>query len=231
MKGIIIDDDSTIRVLLKEYCLIQKNIEIINDFDNSVEALNFLSKNNVDVVFLDIHMPMLSGIEIVNSLVHPPKIVMVTSDSDFAIDAFKFPFIIDYLLKPLSYSRFLLAIQKLQNEFDKHATNIHSKEERSLFVNSNGRTVKLDFVDIDFVEANSDYVNIYTENKRYIVNSTLKNILSKLPSVDFIQVHRSYIVNVTKIVEIEDNTLVIGKKLIPVSKSNKANLLNKLNVL
>jgi two-component system response regulator LytT len=229
MNGIIIDDDSTIRILLREYCKLHENINILEEFGNGIEAFNYLKTNKVDLVFLDIHMPILTGVDLVKSLTNIPNIIMVTSDPDFALDAFQYTNIIDYLLKPLTYSRFSLAIQKITSIQNTVLKDNKSKE--SLFVISQGRNIKLMFDDIEFIEANSDYVNIKVESKKHIVNSTLKNIKQKLPEINFIQVHRSFIVNINKVSELEDNTLIIGKSLVPVSKSYRNDVLSKLNFL
>lgn len=231
MQGIIVDDDSTIQLLLKEYCSIHPEFEIIKIFNNAVEALKYLQNENVDFMFLDIHMPYITGIELLESLKNPPKIIMVTSDPNFAIDAFQHAAIIDYLLKPLSYSRFLLTLEKLKSLKKENNTSAKATEKNSLFVSSNGKMIKILFKEITYIQANGDYVDIYTLNKRHIIHSTFKKIKVKLPGSIFFQVHRSYIVNIDRFSEIEDNCIIIERKVIPISKTYRTGLYQKLNML
>ncbi|MFV1884953.1 MAG: LytR/AlgR family response regulator transcription factor [Balneola sp.] len=227
MKCIIIDDEKTARMALRKLCERTGAIEIMNEFENPADALAFIHQNELDFIFLDIHMPELTGSEFVKSVSELPDVIMTTTDTSFALEAFEYN-VIDYLIKPITMPRFLKAFEKLK------AKKLETAEELktdSIFVNINSRLVKLNFDDIQVIEAKGDYVQIKTEDKKYTVHITMKKIEEKLPGSAFLKVHRSYIINLNKIVDIEDNSILIAEEIIPISRGNKEALLSKLNML
>lgn len=235
MKGIIIDDEITSRIIIMQVAESIPNLDIVNDFSNPLQAIKYLNKNKVDVIFLDIHMPDFTGFDFIESIKNPPKIVLTTSDRNFALEAFEYKFVVDYLLKPIEFNRFKKTIDKL-NTFNLVDGNIkiHKENENvveSLFVNIDRRLVKIDLSSIDVIEAKGDYIKVKTETKNYIVHSPLKRIEEKLPNDKFLKIHRSYIININKIVDIQDNSVLIKRDVIPVSKVNRNELRNRLNLL
>lgn len=235
MKGIIIDDEITSRIIIMQVAESIPNLDIVNDFSNPLQAIKYLNKNKVDVIFLDIHMPDFTGFDFIESIKNPPKIVLTTSDRNFALEAFEYKFVVDYLLKPIEFNRFKKTIDKL-NTFNLIDGNIkiHKENENvveSLFVNIDRRLVKIDLSSIDVIEAKGDYIKVKTETKNYIVHSPLKRIEEKLPNDKFLKIHRSYIININKIVDIQDNSVLIKRDVIPVSKVNRNELRNRLNLL
>tara|TARA_B110000879_G_scaffold41896_1_gene59070 strand:+ start:3131 stop:3838 length:708 start_codon:yes stop_codon:yes gene_type:complete len=235
MKSILIDDEVMALEILKKLCSKVKELEVVATFSNAIDAIKYLNSNQVDLIFLDIHMPDFSGFDLVKTLKNPTNVIVTTSEKDFALEAFEHDFIIDFLVKPLSQSRFLKAIQKtkIQKEIPK-LKNDFSEENTLLdvlYANVNRRLIKIDISSINLVEANGDYINVKTSKKNYVIHSTLKKIENKLPSNLFVKVHRSYLINIKKIVDIQDNSVLIEKEIIPVSRINKPELLRRLNLL
>jgi len=233
MNCIIIDDDSTARLIVRQLCEKAGTLNIIEEFDSAIEAIKFLNTNSVDVIFLDIHMPTFSGFDFIKTLKNPPKIILTTSDKSLALEAFEYDCIIDYLLKPITLDRFKKAIHKLSlfNTETTQESNAEVKIINYLYVNVNRKLVKIHIPDIYLIEAKGDYIKIQTEEKNYIVHSTLKKIESKLPGELFFRVHRSFIINISKIIDIEDNSVLIAQNVIPISRSNKGELMKRLNLL
>ena len=232
LKAIVVDDDNSSRSQLVAMLEKLDDITIISEFNNAMDSISFMKRNECDVVFLDIEMPEMTGIELVKSLENLPQVVFFTSNPSYALECYEYN-VTDFLSKPVEFPRLLTCIKKVQDRYE--ALNLKnssvSQEERSLFIKSDSRFVKLDFDEILYIEASGDYVIFKTEAKSYIVHSTLKNIIKTMPEDQFIRVHRSYVVNKNKIVDIEDMSLVIGKKVIPISRSQKDPLMNSLNLL
>ena len=234
MNCIIIDDDATARLIISQLCNNSKQISVLEEFSSAIEAIKYLNSNDVDAIFLDIHMPSFSGFDFIKTLKSPPKIVLTTSDKNFALEAFEYDCVVDYLVKPITKERFEKSILKLTNIKDtKIITKLNpSKDESSfIYVSVDRRLVKINIPDIFFVEAKGDYISIKTAQKNYIVHSTLKKIEDKLPSSLFLRIHRSFIINISEIIDIEDNSVLIQKSVIPISRSNKSELMKRLNLL
>ncbi|PQJ81655.1 LytR/AlgR family response regulator transcription factor [Polaribacter glomeratus] len=234
MNCIIIDDEQMARVIVRTLCNQVTSLNILQEFTNAIEAIKFLNENHVDLIFLDIHMPNFSGLDFIKTLKDPPKIIFTTSDPKFAMEAFEYDFIVDYLLKPIELPRFEKAIvkaEKLQLIKTEITTKKDSELKNDFYVNIDRRLIKIDLSSIYLIEAKGDYINIKTEDKNYVVHSTLKKIEEKLPDSLFLKVHRSYIINVKKIIDIEDNSVLIKKDVVPVSRSNRPELMKRLDLL
>jgi DNA-binding LytR/AlgR family response regulator len=238
MRCLIIDDETTARAIISHLCSQVDSLEVVGEFPNAIEAIKFLNKNSVDLIFLDIHMPDFTGFDFIDTLKSPPRIVLTTSDKEFAIEAFSYECIVDYLVKPVALPRFLKAIQKVEGALKaapakaipvaQGATNSFGKE---LYVNIDRRLIKIDFESIFLIEAKGDYIQIKTDEKNYTVHSTLKKIEDKLPEELFLKVHRSYIINIKRIIDIEDNSVLIARDVIPISRANRPELMKRLNLL
>lgn len=242
MKCIIVDDEATSRLVIEQLLKDYPNIDVAASLESSVEALKYLNQNEVDLIFLDIHMPAFSGMDFIQTLSNPPYIIMITSDANYALKAFEYDFIVDYLQKPIMPNRLTKAMQKLEkvasgnqgNDKIKGLNNADISDDSSnteLFVNIDRRLIKIEMDNIYLIEAKGDYILIKTLGKNYTVHTTLKKIEEKLPNHIFLKVHRSYIINTTKIVDIEDNSILIEKDVIPVSRSKRPLLMERLNLL
>ena len=234
MNCIVIDDEKMARVIVKTLCNQLNSLNLLEEFSNAIEAIKYLNENDIDLIFLDIHMPNFSGLDFIKTLKDPPKIIFTTSDPKFAIEAFEYDFIVDYLLKPIELPRFEKAIKKAEKQLAAQInleTQVEPELKNDFYVNIDRRLIKIDLPSIYLIEAKGDYINIKTEDKDYVVHSTLKKIEEKLPDSLFLKVHRSYIINVKKIIDIEDNSVLIKKDVIPVSRSNRPELMKRLDLL
>ncbi len=238
MNCIIIDDETTARVVINQLCSNIAMLNVVEEFPNAIKAIKYLNQNNaIDLIFLDIHMPEFTGFDFIQTLKNPPKIILTTSDTNFAIEAFEYDCIVDYLVKPITQARFEKAVQKIKNTpITKQQTEIttdktETTSEKELYINIDRRLIKIDIASIYLIEAKGDYINVKTEHKNYTVHSTLKKIEEKLPETLFLKVHRSYIINIKKIIDIEDNSVLIKKDVVPVSRSNRPELMKRLNLL
>ncbi|MCA0131604.1 LytR/AlgR family response regulator transcription factor [Winogradskyella alexanderae] len=236
MNCIIIDDEATARAIIAQLCTNIPELNVLEEFPNAIQAIKYLNQNEVDLIFLDIHMPDFTGFDFIETLKNPPKIILTTSDPNFAIQAFEYDCIVDYLVKPIGLERFSKAIQKAEavkgtTKPKGDSNKIETSSGNDLYVNIDRRLIKIDIPSIYLVEAKGDYIQVKTEDKNYTVHSTLKKIEEKLPDHLFLKVHRSYIINVDKIIDIEDNSVLIKKDVIPVSRSNRPELMKRLNLL
>ncbi|MFV8380022.1 LytR/AlgR family response regulator transcription factor [Flavobacterium sp. LB3R33] len=235
MNCIIIDDEEMARAIMTEMVSRYPELKLIQEFPNAIQAMKFLNNFEVDLIFLDIHMPDFTGFDFIQSIKNPPKVILVTSDKNFAIEAFEYECIVDYLVKPISEDRFQKAIQKA-NSFKVTSKSSELKPNvednaNEFYINIDRRLIKIEIASVNIVEAKGDYIHIKTESKNYVVHSTLKKIEDKLPKDLFLKVHRSFIINTKKIIDIEDNSVLIAKDVIPVSRANRPELMKRLNLL
>jgi DNA-binding LytR/AlgR family response regulator len=238
MNCIIIDDESAARAIIEKLCENISNLNVIDQFSNAIEAIKYLNENSVDLIFLDIHMPDFSGFDFIKTLKDPPNIIVTTSDKNYALEAFEYEFIVDYLVKPVVLERFEKAVLKVEKNSKKAISSNpvsdaveDKKRDDVLYVNIDRRLIKIDIPSIYLIESKGDYIKVKTEDKNYRVHSTLKKIEEKLPSNLFLKIHRSFIINIKKIIDIEDNSVLIKKDVIPVSRSKRPELMERLNLL
>jgi len=235
MNCIIIDDEEMARAIIAQFITNYSDINIVSQFSNALQAIKYLNQNSVDLIFLDIHMPDFTGFDFIQTIKNLPKVILVTSDKNFAIEAFEYESIVDYLVKPITKDRFLKAVEKAnthhKNAVLKENTAVAEDSVKEFYVNIDRRLIKIEMASVNVVEARGDYIHIKTEGKNYIVHSTLKKIEDKLPKDLFLKVHRSFIINTKKIIDIEDNSVLIFKDLIPVSRANRPELMKRLNLL
>ncbi|QTD38744.1 response regulator transcription factor [Polaribacter batillariae] len=232
MNCIIIDDDASARLIIRQLCK-QTKLKVKEEFSSAIDAIKYLNSNSIEVIFLDIHMPTFSGFDFIKTLKISPQIILTTSDKTFALEAFEYDSVVDYLLKPIKLERFLKTTAKLcKTSTNKNVNESLIVENKDfIFVHVDKRLVKIDVPEILLIEAKGDYIKIKTAKKNYIVHSTLKKIEEKLPLQMFMRIHRSYIINTSKIIDIEDNTVLIEKHVVPISRSHKSKLMEKLNLL
>jgi DNA-binding LytR/AlgR family response regulator len=227
MNCIIVDDEELSQLMLQKCVQQVRALNLVGVCSDAIEASEMLKKEQVDLVFLDIEMPNMSGIDLVRNF-DVPQVIFITSKTEFASEAFELD-VTDYIVKPVELPRFLKAVNKARDNYDNSTTEVKGSY---VFVKHDSRYIKVKMDEIMHIEALADYVNIFTvDGDRHTILSTMKAIERKLPDSDFVRVHRSYIVRIDKIKEIEDNTVVLGEKLIPVSRSYKENLMSHLRML
>jgi DNA-binding LytR/AlgR family response regulator len=223
--SIIVEDLHSAAILLQRHCERCGIIDVLAHFTSAEEALYFLSTHPVDLIFLDVEMPGKSGFDLMDILQTKPMIILTTADTSYAYNAFEYH-VTDFLHKPFTYQRFLDSIKKLDK------SNISSTSVESfIFIKVNGKLVKINYADILYIESLGDYVKFVTPQKKYITHNTIKNLEATIHSTDFLKVHRSFIVNINAIDDVQDNNLLISGGFIPVSKANKSKLVQKLKVV
>lgn len=227
-KCIVVDDDEMSRNLIRHYVGKTNFLNFVQEFSNAIEASNFLKENDVDIIFLDVKMPEMTGMEFIQTLEKDYEVILITSASDYAVEAFERS-VTDFLVKPAEYPRFLQASQKAKRNIDKQREQAGDQTE--LYVRSDSKLVRIPLDAIFYVEALADYVIIHTPEKKHIVHFTMKGIENRLPAKRFARIHRSYIVNTGKIESLEDNSILINKKYIPIGASYKDSLMERLNLL
>lgn len=219
---IIIDDEPSSLSILRNYIEKVDFIVLIAEFSNAIDALNYLSKNGeVDLIFLDINMPKISGLSFYKSLQNPPSVIFTTAYSEYAVEAFNVS-ALDYLLKPFSFDRFLTAVNKLIHQKSKET----KQETKPLFIKSDKKIHKVLPEAITYIEAYGDYVKIHLEDSFLLTYNTFKNVLAELPSI-IVKVHKSYAVNITKAHSIEGNQVVVNQQKIPIGNTYKNDFLER----
>jgi len=231
MKCIVLDDDKVSRLLIEKYVKKTKFLEFLGAFANPIEALNFENLQDVDLIFVDIEMPEMTGLEFMKSFKVMPLVIVISAKDKYAVDALDLD-AVDYLLKPIEYPRFLKAVNKAK-EFHKGTIN---KEEMGIFIKDGSTNlIRLKFEKIVWIEALENYVLIYAEDEKHTIHFTMKSIETQLPENQFIRIHRSYIINMDRIQAIEDNYVIImyngRKKSFPIAKSMKDNLMKKIKII
>lgn len=229
MNCIIVDDEEMSRNIVKHFVEQTTSLHLLHTFSDAIEASNFLQDNLVDIIFLDIEMPQMSGMELLKVLTVKPEIILITSKTDHAIEAFEYS-VTDYMVKPITYPRFLQAIAKVKDKIDARTTTVQEPP-IDIYIRTDSKIVKVNLKDLLYVEALADYVMLHTPTNRYIAHSTMKGIERKLTPKEFIRIHRSYIVNMAKIDAIEDLSVLINKKYIPIGTSYKDSFIKRLNIL
>jgi len=231
MRCLIVDDEEMSRKNLQLLCEKIEDLEVEGLCSSALEAFQRLQKEAVDLLFLDIEMPGLSGIELVKSGSKLPQVIFTSSKTDYAAEAFDLQdIVIDYIIKPVTLPRLIKALERVKKSGNS-IKNANTPASNFIFIKTDKRLVRIDLEELLYVETVGDYVLFKTKDQQHIVHSSLKGIDEKLQHENFIKVHRSYIVNLTKIVDIEENTIVIDKKVIPVSRAHKSLLMQKINLI
>lgn len=235
LNSIIVEDNNTARIALERLCQNHKAINQIASFNKATDALVFLENNEVDLIWLDVEMEGMNGFEFLNELAVLPAVIMTTASKEYAYEAFQYS-IADYIHKPITKPRFNMAVEKVLERLNPSKKDINtdlpesSNEGDNIYVKIDRKFVRIRKSDISYIENLGDYVKIFTETESFIVLTVLKNLEKKLGH-DFFRVHRSFIVNLNKILDVDENNLVIKNKVIPISRRQKAEFLQRLNIL
>lgn len=202
-------------------------LALVGECTNCIDAINFLNREKVDLILLDIEMPEMSGLDMIRQISNSPLVILTTAKSDYAVEAFEQK-VIDYLIKPVTLPRFIKSIERARELFE--GASLYSKPNDSFFVRHDGTWVKIVFDEILYIQALGDYATIYTTTAKYTIHATMKAIDEKLPPSKFQRVHRSYIVAVAQISQLNDNMVTIAGKQVPIAESYKPQLLEKLDL-
>ena len=233
IRCIIVDDEELAQNVLEKYISSLPWMDLLHKFDNVIETIAYLRDNTVDLMFLDIRMPELSGLKMLSTLKDPPKVILTTAYSEYALESYKYA-VVDYLLKPVEFDRFLIAVNKVSKQIQLESSlKVHLQKSappvKYLFVYQDQNTYKIDFEDILYIKAEGNYISIKTKDKKFITRETMKDIEKRLDDNVFVRVNKSYIVSILKIMRLFGNTIVIAGEKIPIGTIYKMKLFEKLN--
>ncbi|MFC1724608.1 LytR/AlgR family response regulator transcription factor [candidate division KSB1 bacterium] len=231
IKCMIIEDESLAQEVLEQYISSLSILKLVKTCSDALEAIDFLHRHSTDLIFLDLKMPGLSGLKFLETLAHPPKVIITTAYPEYALEGYEHS-VIDYLVKPFSFERFLKAVNKVSLPDLPASGSAEGTDEKFIFIKENKIIHKVLFSDIRYIEGCGNFLKVFAGNKTIVFLEKMSNIERNLPE-DFIRVHRSYIVSVGKIDMIEGNMIRIGSKTIPVGKHYKLNvekIIEKYNI-
>ncbi|AZJ35872.1 LytTR family DNA-binding domain-containing protein [Tenacibaculum singaporense] len=227
IKYIIVDDEHIAHDIIKGYCDLLPTMELKKHCYDAIEALEYLNKHQVDLIFLDLNMPKLKGFEFLKTLASPPKVIVTTAYKEFALEGYELN-IVDYLLKPFGFERFLKAVNKVigtpQNTQIQNVPKNNTENTNSIFLRSNKKYIQVTLDTIQYIEAAGNYTKIVTTNNTVTIREKISDVLQSLPENDFLQVHKSFAVTKKYIHSIEGNRILIGDHVIPIGKMYKMNI-------
>jgi len=231
MTCIIIEDQPHAQNILEQYIRDLPRLELLQTFGDALDALRYLNENLVDLLFLDIHLPKLSGLDFLNTVPNPPKVILTTAFSEYALESYEFN-VVDYLLKPFSFQRFVKAVAKVSESQGREADGKSDSENRApeeLFIKSGYDLVKVLVDDIVHISADADYTEIITSQKKYISSDPLRMWLEKLSSTQFHRIHKSHIINAKSIDKIAGNRVCLkGGAELPIGRAYKEAFIKQL---
>jgi DNA-binding LytR/AlgR family response regulator len=233
-KCIIVDDEPLARELIRGHVEKLENFEIIGECSDAMKALNILREKQVDLIFMDIQMPQITGIEFLKTLKHPPKVIITTAFREYALEGFELN-VVDYLLKPITFERFLKSVNKYyqinQDDVQLNANKSPKKssEESFIYIKENKKVVKVYLSEISYIEGLSEFIQIFTDKRKIITKTSLFQMEEKLTNENFLRIHKSFIVSISKIEAFTANTIEINGKELPIGRSFKNAVLSTLN--
>ena len=220
---LIVEDEPLSQEILESYLQECPQLKLHAICNDALEANQILLKGHIDLLFLDINMPKMNGIEWLKSLEHAPKVIFTTAYPEYAVEGFDLN-ALDYLLKPFSFERFLRSINKFLSLQDKVDVKMENPEE-TILVKSNKKTYPVKISDLNFIESEGDYLKLHRDNDCLVIHDTLKNFQTKLPSNNFLRIHRSFIINIRKIDYLEGNQACIAKQMVPIANTYRDELM------
>lgn len=236
LKTLIVDDEPLALDVLETFIERIDSLEFVGRCENGIQAFNYLKKGDIDLLFLDIEMPTLDGMELLKSLQNPPKVIITTAYRDYAVESFELS-VVDYLLKPIPFQRFVKAVNKVvpkENEANQQITTSTSvqlngnERPEAMFIKVDKRIVKINFSDILFIESLKDYIRIHTLAGTFVTYQTMNGIGDILPAEQFARIHKSFIVSIAKVTSIEAGDLIVSGKSLPVGRSFRDGILEKI---
>jgi len=231
---IIVDDELVAREILETHLSKIESIELIASCSNAIEAFNIINSHSIDLIFLDINMPEISGLSFARSINEKIKIIFTTAYREYAVDGFDL-LAVDYLLKPISHERLLKSISKYfkiySNQRIPNKEKVDNDYKQFMFVRSDRKMIKINFNKIKYIESLGDYLQIHTLNKVIVTRETISNIETKLPIEGFLRIHRSFVISYSFIKSYTNEWVEIDTKTLPISRSYKATVLKKLESL
>jgi DNA-binding LytR/AlgR family response regulator len=232
-KCLVIDDEPLARDLMRSHISKLENFEIVAECGDCMKAMQELRDQKVDLMFMDIQMPQITGIEFLKILKNPPKVIITTAYREYALDSFEHD-VVDYLLKPITFERFLKSVNKYyqitqeKTQVLAPVSEVIQSDEAFIYVKENKRVIKVNLNEILYIEGLSEYVQIFTDKKKIITKTSMINLEEKLPNDAFLRIHKSYIVSMSRIESFTAHTIEVPGKEIPIGRSYKNSVLNSL---
>ena len=226
LRSIIVDDSSMQRIAVAKLVNNHPSLTMVGEYSNAIEAKNGLKNNNIDLIFLDVEMPIINGFDLLESLDNPPQVILITGNPNYALKAFDYD-VTDYLHKPISASRFDTAIKRALTKYEQ--LQKVTEDDEYIFVKSNLRQRKVVLNDIKWVEALGDYIKLVTTEGNVVILSTMKSFEQKLPQDKFLRVHKSYIVNLEKVEKFNSKSVELDGRQVPLSRNKKNVLIEALH--
>ncbi|WP_338814174.1 response regulator transcription factor [Bernardetia sp. Wsw4-3y2] len=228
IKYLIIDDEYIAHDIIKDYCDLLPTMQLMKNCYDALEAFDYLSKNEVDLIFLDLNMPKLKGFDFLKTLTKSPKVIVTTAYKEYALEGYELN-ISDYLLKPFGFERFLKAVNKTFSQSASFATNVPTNTvSNRIFFQSNKKYIQVEIAKIQYLEASGNYTNIHTTEETISIRDKISNLVEILPKEEFLQVHKSFAVSPKHIKSIEGNQIFISDNCIPIGKMYKMNIVQLL---
>ena len=223
---IIVEDQPPAQRILKKYIKDVGTLKLLDVFPDAIQALDFLKSNKVDLMFLDVHLPIISGMEFLKSMHHPPHVILTTAFPDYALESYEFD-VVDYLLKPFSFQRFVKAISKVTTE----STQTSDKadiERKELFIKSGHEHIKVNIRDIIYIKSDADYTELFIPNKKILTSEPLRHWLERLDADRFVRIHKSFIINTDKIEKMSGGQIYLeGNNIVPIGRAYKDDFVNR----
>jgi DNA-binding LytR/AlgR family response regulator len=222
IKCLVVDDEPLAQRVLEKYIVSLPSLELVKKCSNAIEASSYLHQHPVDVIFLDIKMPELNGMEFLETLSQPPQIILTTAYSEYALEGYEYS-VLDYLLKPISFERFLKAVNKIKKSIPEKTKEMDAlkTEEDFIFLKTDQTHHRVKYQDIKYVQGYGNYVKVFTEEKRILISETMSRLETILPQNLFVRIHKSYIVSLRKIEKIRENKIRINDITIPIGRAYK----------
>ena len=227
---IIVEDLPVAANFLNRCCEQSAKVEVLNMFSNVNEAIAFLEQQTVDLIFLDVELPGATGFDLIDQLSFSPKIILTTSKPEYAYDAFQY-YVDAFLKKPFSYKQFIEAVERIEKSLESPQPANASSTKDHFFIKVDHKLVKLENDQILYIESMGDYVRFVTQDKKLVTLNTMKNLEERMDRNQFVKVHRSYIVNINKIDDLQGNQIYIQKHEIPIGKAYREEIMKRLNIL
>ena len=236
LKTLIVDDEPLALDVLETFIQRVEGLELVGRCENGIQAFNLLQKGGVDLLFLDIEMPTLDGLELLRSLHNPPKVIITTAYRDYAVESYELD-VVDYLVKPIPFQRFVKAVNKVQQkseeidlvtEANAFKPQAPAGKPEAMFIKVDKRIVKVYFNEILFIESLKDYIRVHTTSESYVTYQTMNGIGEILPEDDFARIHKSFIVAIHKVTSIEANDLIVNNRSLPIGRSFREDILEKI---
>lgn len=229
LRCLLIDDEPAAHYVLQHYIEQVDQLTVVGDCYDALEAINFLHRQPVDLLFLDINMPQINGLQLLQTLVNPPRVILTTAYSEFALESYDYG-VVDYLLKPIEFPRFLKAIDKVVTtaEADGPAATPSIVAEQSLVVKVDADWVRIAYGDLTYIQSWGNYVKLFTAQRTYLTSATMTEVERRLPSDQFMRIHKSYLVCLAKIRRMSGNEVFIGEAALPVGITYRRELIERL---